>query len=402
LAALKQGLAARARVLRDGKWASIDAVDLVPGEIVSVAAGQIVPADLLLIDGAYLSCDQAALTGESVPAAKKIGDSAYSGSIAKQGAMTGVVTATGGKTFFGRTAKLVSTAGAKSHSQRAVTEVGDFLLILAFALALVLVGVEGYRELILKPEWTWSTAGSILQYVLVLLIASIPVALSAVMSVTMAIGAYVLSLQKAIVSRLSAIEELAGVDVLCSDKTGTLTMNRLTVEAFIPSGSYKDVDVIACAALATQSSSEDPIDEAVLRALKDTSVLKEAKQTAFVPFDPVSKRTVATVVDSGAISRTTLRARRRPFRRSPNPRPMCSPSTRAKLPRLPPRGSARSASRSRRTAQRGTSWGSSPSWTRQDLTPRTRSPRPRSSASMSRWSRGTTLPSATRSPRSSG
>jgi H+-transporting ATPase len=191
----------------------------------------------------------------------------------------------------------VSAAGTKSHSQRAVTEVGDFLLVLAFALALILVGVQGYRELIMNPDWSWSTAGSILQYVLVLLIASIPVALPAVMSVTMAIGAYTLSLQKAIVSRLSAIEELAGVDVLCSDKTGTLTMNELTVEEFIPFGSYKDDDVIACAALATQTSSEDPIDVAVLRALKDRGVLKSTKQTAFVPFDPVSKRTLATVVD---------------------------------------------------------------------------------------------------------
>jgi H+-transporting ATPase len=297
LAALKKGLAPRARVLRDGQWTSIEAVDLVPGDIVTVAAGQIVPADLLLTEGEYLSCDQAALTGESLPVSKKIGDSAYSGSIAKQGSMTSVVTATGGKTFFGRTAKLVSAAGTKSHSQRAVTEVGDFLLVLAFALALILVGVQGYRELIMNPDWSWSTAGSIVQYVLVLLIASIPVALPAVMSVTMAIGAYTLSLQKAIVSRLSAIEELAGVDVLCSDKTGTLTMNELTVEEFIPFGSYKDDDVIACAALATQTSREDPIDVAVLRALKDSGVLKGTKQTAFVPFDPVSKRTLATVVD---------------------------------------------------------------------------------------------------------
>ena len=143
--------------------------------------------------------------------------------------MTGVVTATGSNTFFGRTAKLVGSAGAVSHSQRAVTQVGDFLLLLALVLAAILVGVQGYR-LVLADDWSWSEFGSVAQYVLVLLIASIPVALPAVMSVTMAIGAYALSLKKAIVSRLSAIEELAGVDILCSDKTGTLTMNQLTVQ----------------------------------------------------------------------------------------------------------------------------------------------------------------------------
>jgi H+-transporting ATPase len=298
LAALKKGLAPRARVLRDGKWESIEAAGLVPGDIVSIAAGQIVPADVTLIDGDYLSCDQAALTGESLPVSKKVGDSAYSGSIAKQGSMTGVVTTTGGKTFFGRTANLVGAAGAKSHSQKAVTEVGDFLLVLAFLLALVLVAAQGYREVIAPHDWSWDRLGGIAQYVLVLLIASIPVALPAVMSVTMAIGAYALSLQKAIVSRLSAIEELAGVDVLCSDKTGTLTLNKLTVQAPIPFGDFKKDDVLVCAARATQASSEDAIDLAVMGALPSPAAITGTKQLAFTPFDPVNKRTIATVVDA--------------------------------------------------------------------------------------------------------
>jgi H+-transporting ATPase len=299
LAALKKGLAPRARVLRDNQWVTVDAAALVPGDVVSVTAGQIVPADLVLIDGKYLSCDQASLTGESLPVAKKIGDEAYSGSIAKQGAMTGVVTATGSKTFFGRTAKLVGSAGAVSHSQRAVTQVGDFLLLLAFALAAILVGVQGYRELIVADVWSWDEFGKIAQYVLVLLIASIPVALPAVMSVTMAIGAYALSLQRAIVSRLSAIEELAGVDVLCSDKTGTLTMNQLTVEKQIPFGSFSADDVLRDAALATQKSSEDAIDVAVIAAAGSRLDIAKVKQTDFVPFDPVNKRTVATILDGG-------------------------------------------------------------------------------------------------------
>jgi H+-transporting ATPase len=303
LDALKQGLAPKARVLRDGKWSSIDAADLVPGDIVNVTAGQIVPADLVLIDGEYLTVDQSVLTGESLPVSKKVGDEAYSGGIAKQGDMTGVVTKTGNNTFFGRTAKLVASAGAASHAQKAVLQIGDFLILIAFALALVLVSVEIYRHIVIAPSWNLSTIGSIAQFVLILLVASIPVALPAVMSVTMAIGAYALSKQKAILSRLSAIEELAGVDVLCSDKTGTLTMNELTVDTAIPFGSAKIADVLRGAALATQQSSEDPIDLAVLRALKDKASLAGTKQTAFVPFDPVNKRTIATVTDANGETR---------------------------------------------------------------------------------------------------
>ena len=298
LDALKKGLAPKARVLRDGTWTSIDAADLVPGDVVNVSAGQIVPADLLLIEGEYLTVDQSALTGESLPVSKKVGDAAYSGGIAKQGDMTGVVTKTGNATFFGRTAKLVASAGSVSHSQKAVLQIGDFLILTAFALALILVGVEVYRHIVVADAWDWSTVGSIAQFVLILLVASIPVALPAVMSVTMAIGAYALSKQRAILSRLSAIEELAGVDVLCSDKTGTLTLNQLTLDATIPFGSAKPEDVLTAAALATQTSSQDPIDLAVLRALKDRSSIEGSRQTAFVPFDPVNKRTVATVVDA--------------------------------------------------------------------------------------------------------
>lgn len=310
LDALKKGLAPKARVRRDGQWQTIDAAEIVPGDVVNVSGGQIIPADLLLIDGEYLSVDQSALTGESVPVSKKIGDTAYSGGIVKQGAMTGVVTTTGNSTFFGRTARLVATAGTTSHSQTAVLKICDFLILVALALAFVLVGVEIYRRIVVADTWDWTTVGSISQFVLILLVASIPVALPAVMSVTMAIGAYTLSRQKAILSRLSAIEELAGVDVLCSDKTGTLTLNQLTVDATIPFGTAKPDDVITGAALATQTSSDDPIDLAVLRALKDRSILKDTKQTQFVPFDPVSKRTVATVVD--AQGRTRLYAKGAP------------------------------------------------------------------------------------------
>jgi H+-transporting ATPase len=193
----------------------------------------------------------AALTGESLPVSKGVGDVAYSGSIAKQGDMQGVVTATGNATFFGRTAKLVAAAGSMSHAQRAVVQIGDFLILLAAALAVVLVGVEVYRDMVVAGQWRWDAAGDIAQFVLVLLVASVPVALPAVMSVTLALGALALSRQKAIVSRLSAIDELAGVDILCSDKTGTLTLNQLTLAAPIPFGGIKPEDIVFAAARAT-------------------------------------------------------------------------------------------------------------------------------------------------------
>jgi H+-transporting ATPase len=298
LAALKQGLALKSKVLRDGKWDNIDASKLVSGDVVAVAGGEIVPADLLLIDGKYLSVDQAALTGESLPVSKRVGDSAYSGSIARQGAMNGVVTATGNNTFFGRTAKLVASAGAKSHAEQAVLRIGDFLIILAAVLALILVGTNVWRDFVAGDQWTWTAAGDIAQFILVLLIASVPVAMPAVMSVTMALGALALSRQKAIVSRLSAIEELAGVDVLCSDKTGTLTQNVLTLQAPIPFNNTAPDDLVIGAALASQRNSSDAIDQAVIRALKSTDQLDSYKAVDFIPFDPVNKKTVGVVMSA--------------------------------------------------------------------------------------------------------
>src|SRR5262245_2578017 len=210
LAALKKGLAPEADVLRDGRWQMIKAALLVPGDIVRLHIGQIVPADLKLVGGTSASIDQSALTGESLPVAKKIGDPAYSGSIIKDGDMTGVVTATGANTLFGRTAKLVASAGAVSHGQRAVFEVGDFLVVIAIALALIMVGFDVYRDIVAPAHWQWQVVLSLREFVLTLLVASLPVAMPAVFSITMALGALALAKQKAIVSKLSSIEEMAG------------------------------------------------------------------------------------------------------------------------------------------------------------------------------------------------
>jgi H+-transporting ATPase len=298
LAALKKGLAPEATALRDGTWATVDASTLVPGDIVKIRLGMIVPADLRMVSGDYASIDQAALTGESLPVAKKIGDEAYSGSVVKQGEMEGVVIGTGGNTFFGRTAKLVAGAGSVSHAQKAMFQIGNFLIILAVVLSAIMVAVRVYHDIVIADNWGLADALNILQFVLVLLVASIPVAMPAVFSITMALGALALSKQKAIVSRLEAIEEMAGVDILCSDKTGTLTKNQLKLGEPILFTSTDPQEVILAAALASKIEDRDAIDTAVIEALKDQSALKVYTQSKFVPFDPVTKRTAATLSDA--------------------------------------------------------------------------------------------------------
>ncbi len=289
---LKKGLALKGRVLRDGKWQELNARELVPGDIVRLRLGDIIPADIKLIQGDYLSIDQAALTGESLPVNKKEGDFAFSGSIVKQGEMVGLITATGMNTYFGQTAKLVSTAKSTSHFQKAVLAIGDFLIYICIALVAVLIIVGLYRHLPLLE---------LAQFSLILTVASIPIAMPAVLSVTMAIGALSLSKLKAIVSRLEAIEEIAGISVLCSDKTGTLTQNRLTVGDPVPFFDAKPQEIILSAALASKPENQDAIDLAVFRSLEEKKMLDSYQQQKFIPFDPISKRTEAIVKDSSGM-----------------------------------------------------------------------------------------------------
>ena len=218
--ALKARLAIKARVKRDGKWNTTAAKDLVPGDVIRLRLGDIVPADARLLEGDEISVDQSALTGESLPATRNSGDAIFSGSIIRRGEIDALVYATGGKTYFGKTAELVETAVTVSHFQKAVLKIGDYLIVLALVLVAVIIGFSIYRgEAILTT----------LQFALVLTVAAIPVAMPTVLSVTMAVGARMLAKKQAIVSKLVAIEELAGVDVLCADKTGTLTQNKLTL-----------------------------------------------------------------------------------------------------------------------------------------------------------------------------
>ena len=286
IAALKAELAIKARVRRDGKWTTPQARELVPGDVIRVRLGDIVPADARLLAGDPVEVDQSALTGESLPVSRKPGEAVFSGSIIRQGETDAMVYATGANTYFGKTAQLVQEAHTVSHFQRAVLKIGDYLIILAVALVAVIIAVALFRgDPILIT----------LQFALVLTVAAIPVAMPTVLSVTMAVGARLLAKKQAIVTRLAAVEELAGVDVLCSDKTGTLTQNKLTLgDPFSVNGIPAD-QVILCAALASRAEDKDTIDLAVIGGLKNDQALKGYQVVHFQPFDPVHKRTEATV-----------------------------------------------------------------------------------------------------------
>jgi H+-transporting ATPase len=286
IAALKATLAIKARVRRDGKWTTPEARELVPGDVIRVRLGDIVPADARLLEGDPIEVDQSALTGESLPATRKPGEAVFSGSIIRQGEVDAMVYATGANTYFGKTAQLVQEAHTVSHFQRAVLKIGDYLIILAVALVAVIITVALFRG---------DRMLTTLQFALVLTVAAIPVAMPTVLSVTMAVGARLLAKKEAIVTRLAAIEELAGVDVLCSDKTGTLTQNKLTLGDPFSVNNVPAEQVILNAALASRAENQDTIDLAVLGGLKNDQGLKGYQVVHFQPFDPVHKRTEASV-----------------------------------------------------------------------------------------------------------
>ncbi|WP_457680729.1 plasma-membrane proton-efflux P-type ATPase [Thermovibrio sp.] len=296
LKVLKEKLARKSLVLRDGKWKEIDAKLLVPGDVIKIKIGDIIPADVKLDHGGdFILVDQSALTGESLPVMKKPGDIAYANSVVKKGEMVAIVVGTGLDTYFGKTVQLVAKAEKeqRSHFQEMVIKVGNFLI----AITLILIAITIFVELNRGKPFI-----ELLQFSLVLTVAAIPVALPAVLTVTMAIGALYLAKRQVIVSRLAAIEELAGVDVLCSDKTGTLTMNKMTVSVPFTVNGYKSEDLMFYAALASKEENNDPIEIPIFEWLKKHNLyekVKKCKQLKFVPFDPVRKRTEALVECEG-------------------------------------------------------------------------------------------------------
>jgi len=286
IATLKARLAIRARARRDGKWNNILAKELVPGDTIRLRIGDIIPADARLLEGDPVEVDQSALTGESLPVEHKTGDVVYSGSILRQGEIDALVFATGANTYFGKTAHLVETAHTVSHFQKAVLKIGDYLIVIALALVILILTVALFRG---------DKMLTTLEFALILTVAAVPVAMPTVLSVTMAVGSRILAKKEAIVTRLASIEEMAGIDVLCSDKTGTLTQNKLTLGDPFCLGSVKPEELILAGALASRAEDEDPIDLAVLSGLKDKKEQEQYQIAHFQPFDPVHKRTEATV-----------------------------------------------------------------------------------------------------------
>ena len=291
--ALKAQLAVKCRVIRDGRWVTPAARELVPGDVIRMRMGDIVPADARLLAGDPVEVDQSALTGESLPVTAGPGAAVYSGSIIRQGEIGALVYATGAGTYFGKTAELVQDAQTVSHFQRAVLKIGTYLIVLAVAMVAVITVVSVVRG---------NPILDTLQFALVLTVAAIPVAMPTVLSVTMAVGARLLARKQAIVSRLVAIEELAGVDVLCSDKTGTLTQNKLTLGEPFAVSDVTAAQVILAAALASRADDDDAIDLAVLGGLDGGQALAGYQVTHFQPFDAVRKRTEAAVTAADGTS----------------------------------------------------------------------------------------------------
>ncbi|KDP33445.1 hypothetical protein JCGZ_07016 [Jatropha curcas] len=293
-AALMAGLAPKTKVLRDGRWTEQEAAILVPGDIISIKLGDIIPADARLLEGDPLKVDQSALTGESLPVTKNPSDEVFSGSTCKQGEIEAVVIATGVHTFFGKAAHLVDSTNQVGHFQKVLTAIGNFC-ICSIAVGIIV-------ELIVMYPIQNRKYRDGIDNLLVLLIGGIPIAMPTVLSVTMAIGSHRLSQQGAITKRMTAIEEMAGMDVLCSDKTGTLTLNKLTVDRSLIEVFAKGVDkeyVILLAARASRTENQDAIDAAIVGMLADPKEARAGiREVHFFPFNPVDKRTALTYIDS--------------------------------------------------------------------------------------------------------
>jgi|SRR5579862_5562004 len=288
LAALKSRLALTASVRRDGAWKSLPAADLVPGDTVKLSVGGVVAADVRLTEGSIL-LDQSMLTGESVPIEAGPGLQTYAGALVRRGEATATVTATGAHTRFGRTAELVRTAHVESTQQKTVVRVVRNLAVFNGVVVVLLVAYAHARHM---------TIGEIIPLVLTAVLASIPVALPATFTLAAALGAEALAHLGVLPTRLSAVDEAATLDVLCSDKTGTLTLNELAVTAVRPEPGFDEPQVLAMAALASSDGGQDPVDTAIRAAAAKNRTGNPPKLIHFVPFDSATKMSEATAVDA--------------------------------------------------------------------------------------------------------
>jgi H+-transporting ATPase len=295
LAALKSRLALNASVRRDNAWATVPATGLVPGDIVKLSLGAVVAADVRLTEGSVL-LDQSMLTGESVPIEAGAGFETYAGALVRRGEAVAEVTATGARTKFGRTAELVRTAHVESTQQKAVLRV---VRNLAMSNGLITAILVGYAYALKMP------LGEIVPLVLTAVLASIPVALPATFTLAAALGARALAHVGVLPTRLSAVDEAASIDVLCADKTGTLTKNELSVTAVHALSGFDEPHVLGLAALASSDGGQDPVDAAIRAAAAKNVASDLPKLDKFMPFDPATKMSAATAVDSGG---ATVRA----------------------------------------------------------------------------------------------
>ncbi len=295
LKTLKAKMDQQATVLRESVFSRVSSRELVPGDIIKLRIGDIIPADVQLLSGDYLLIDQSALTGESLPVSRNMNEVAYANTIVKQGEMLAVVVNTASHTHFSSVVSLVAKAQLeeRSHFQKMVIQIGNFLIIITVALVLLIIMVSLFRH---------ENFLEIARFALVLTISAIPVALPAVLSVTMAVGAMNLARKQAIVSRLTAIEELAGVDIFCSDKTGTLTENRMKVADPITLGKHSIKELFELAALASKLENNDPVEMPIFHYIEENLPdieLTRFRQIHFTPFDPIGKRTEAEIENDG-------------------------------------------------------------------------------------------------------
>ncbi|MCW1297459.1 MAG: plasma-membrane proton-efflux P-type ATPase [Candidatus Rehaiarchaeum fermentans] len=286
---LRHKLQIKARVLREGEWKLIDSKELVPGDIIRVRGGDICPADIRIISNDEIGVDESDLTGESYIVSKKYGDTIFSGAIIRRGEANGVVIYTGLNTYYGKTIDLVQTAKPKLHIEELTTKVISYLLIIVGSLAAIISIFSIYL-------YGFSLFIKILPLLLSLLLFAIPVALSAMLTTTMALGSLELAKKGVLITKLSAVEDAASMDVLCIDKTGTLTYDKLSITEIIPNEGFSEKDVILYGFLASRIEDHDPIDNAFIKKARELNLIYKYKLTKFIPFDPSLRRTEAHLI----------------------------------------------------------------------------------------------------------